>query len=318
MSVDGARRDRGAARSRLLATVLLLAACEREAVAPANVEGKLPPGVVAEVGPERIVTATVERVARAQGLAPRDARDAAISDALFAAFARETRGQASLAVSERSALSRVLLEQLRRQAVERGPATETELDTIAKERWTELDRPVTVRTTHALVRTKPGDDEPRARAIAEKLALALRGAASLQEFVERARAFSGAPFEVIVESLDPVTSDGRAFEPSKGPHGTPTGSYVEDYARAAHAIAAPGDHSPVTKTPYGFHVIRLDERLPEARVPLAERRAVLEAEATRRRAKKIVDELVEKAKAGTSIEVSRAAEELTSRVRVAP
>lgn len=318
MSVNEARRDRGAARSPLLVAVLLIGACEREAGAPTNVEGKLPPGVVAEVGPERIVSATVERVARAQGLTPRAARDAAISDALFAASARQTRGPAALAVSERSALSRALLEALRRQALAQGPAPDTELDTIAKERWPELDRPVTVRTTHALVRTKTGDDEVQARAVAEKLALALRGAGSRKEFVERARAFSAAPFEVIAESLDPVTHDGRAFEPSKGAHGTATGSYVEDYARAAHALAAPGDQSPVTKTRYGFHVIRLDERLPEARMPLAERRAVLEAEAMRRRAKKLVDDLVEKAKAGASIEVSRAAEELTSRVRVAP
>lgn len=319
MSAGWARRGRGDARSsRRLVMGLLLTACERETVAPSNVEGKLPPGVVAEVGRERIAATSVQRVARAQGIAVRDAREAAISDALFAAYARETQSPAALAVSERSALSRILLEEVRRQAAAKGAPTDAEIDTVTKERWPELDRPVTVRTTHALVRTKAGDDETKARALAEQLAIALRGAASTQEFTQRAKAFSAKPFEIVAESLDPVTSDGRAFDPTKGPHGAPAGSYVEEYARAAHALSAPGDQSPVTKTSFGFHVIRLDERLPEVRVPPDERRAALEGEVMRRRAKKIVDDLVEKAKSGSLVEVSRAAEELTSRVRVAP
>lgn len=318
MSARGARRDRGAhLRLCALVTALSVGACERDVATPSNVEGKLPPGVLAEVGPERILTETVERVARAQGLSLLSARDAAISDALFAARAREVEDPAALAVAERSALSRALLEQVRRQ-VAADPVTDAEIEAVTKDRWPELDRPVTVRTTHALVRVGEKDDPVRARATAERLALVLRGAASSKEFIERAKAFDAKPFEVIAEPLDPATSDGRAFDPARGPHGTITGSYVEDYTRAAHALASPGDQSPVTKTRFGFHVIRLEERLPEARVPLSERRVSLAPEVLRRRAKRYVDELVDKAKAGGSVEISRAAEELTSRVRVAP
>lgn len=312
------RRDHRARVLRVFAAALLCFGCERESAAPANVEAKLPPGVVADVGGERVAVATVERVAHAQGLSPEAARDAAISDALFAAFARETKGPAVLAVSERSALSRALLEEIRRNVASEGPPTDAEIELITKDRWPELDRPVTVRTTHALIRAQPNWDETKARATAERLRDTLRGATSAAEFLERAKAFDAKPFEVIAESLEPATVDGRAFDPARGPHGTITGSYVEDYTRAAHALVEPGDQSPVTKTRFGFHVIRLEERLPEARVPLAERRVSLAPEVMRRRAKRYVDGLVEKGKAGGSVEITRAAEELTSRVRVAP
>jgi peptidyl-prolyl cis-trans isomerase C len=172
-----------------------------------------------------------------------------------------------------------------------------------------------------VVRVPDGGDEQKAKALAEKLAVALRAAASPKEFVDRAKAFPAAPFEIIAESLDPVTSDGRAFDPYKGPHGTVTGSYVEDYARAAHAISTPGEQSPVTKTRFGFHVIRLDERLPEQRISPEVRRLGVTSEVSRRRAKRHTDELLERLKgagAGGAIETVRAAEELTSRVRVAP
>jgi hypothetical protein len=318
MSGRERRRDHGARALGVLVPALLATSCAPESAAPGNVEGKLPPGVVAQVGSERVLGASVARVARAQGLSAEAAREAAISDALFAALARETSGPAALAVAERSALSRVLLEEIRRQALSQGPATDAEIEIISKDRWPELDRPVTVRSSHALVRVKAGDDEAKARAAAERLAVTLRGAASAAEFIERAKSFDAKPFEVIAESLEPATVDGRAFDPAKGPHGTVTGSYVEDYTRAAHALASPGDQSPVTKTRFGFHVIRLEERLPEMRVSLAERRVSLEPEVLRRRAKRRVDELLEKAKAGGAIEISRAAEELTSHVRVAP
>jgi hypothetical protein len=319
MTVRGRCRPR-AARALLcpLLGAWLLIGCEREAPAPLRVEGKLPPGIVAEVAREVIAVSTVARIARAQGVSTRAARDSAVSDALFAAAAREMAEPTELAVAERSALARGLLEQIRAQAEAAGPPSDAENEAVMRERWPELDRPITVRTTHALVRVPEGGDEQKAKALAEKLATAVRGATSPKELVERAKAFPGAPFEIIAESLEPVTIDGRAFDPYKGPHGTVTGSYVEDYARAAHAISAPGEQSPVTKTRFGFHVIRLDERLPEQRVPPEVRRPTVTSEVFRRRAKRHTEELVERLKGGGAVETERAAEELTSRVRVAP
>jgi peptidyl-prolyl cis-trans isomerase C len=298
-----------------------LVGCERDAPGPLRVEGKLPPGVVAEVARERVAGSTVARIVRAQGVSARVARDNAVSDALFAAAAREIAEPAELAVAERSALARSLLEQIRAQAEAAGPPKEEEIEAVMRERWPELDRPITVRTSHALVRVPERGDEQKARVLADKLATAVSSAASPKEFLDRAKAFSATPFELIAESLDPVTSDGRAFDPFKGPHGTVTGSYVVEYARAAHAISTPGEQSPVTKTSFGFHVIRLDERLPEQRSAPEVRRSTVTAEVIRRRAKRHTDELVERLKgggAGGAVETARAAEELTSRVRVAP
>ena len=116
----------------------------------------LPPGTLAEVGPERIATATVERIAAAQGVAPRVALERALGDALFAREAESRLGPGMQKALVRAARARAVLQSFADRASE-GPPTDDAIRSIVAERWTELDRPESVRVTHAVALAKPGD-----------------------------------------------------------------------------------------------------------------------------------------------------------------
>jgi peptidyl-prolyl cis-trans isomerase C len=278
----------------------------------------LPSGVAASVGNELVLSDTVARIAAARGVELVRARELAIRDALFAAAARATRERADgVVVAERANLARRVLERFDQDADAAGPPTDAELAALTAERWVDFDRPPSVRTSHAVVRVKKPDDDAPARALAQRLAAALRGAATSAEFVERARAFPASPLEVVAEPLSPVTADGRMWEPTARP-GTQLPPVDVDYARAANALERPGEQSPLVKSAFGYHVIFLDERLPERRVTLDERRAALHGDVVVRRAKKQLDEALALLRRGTPIEIERSADSLTELVVVAP
>jgi hypothetical protein len=247
----------------------------------------LPSGVAASVGTELVLAGTVARIASARGIERETARELAIRDALFAAAVRANPSRAdSVAVAERANLARLVLEDLERHAKAAGAPTDSELDAVVAERWTDFDRPPSARTTHAVVLVKKPGDDAEARAVAERLATALRGASTSEEFTRRAQGFPAAPFEIRAERLPPVTADGRMWDPVGRP-GANYGTLDGDYARAANAIERAAEQSPIVKTAFGYHLIFLDERLPERRVPVDERRAALHDDIVARRAKKL-------------------------------
>jgi peptidyl-prolyl cis-trans isomerase C len=242
----------------------------------------------------------------------------AISDALFAAWARADSANApAVVVAERAALGRALLEQLEAQATALGPPSDTELDALVAERWTEFDRPPRVRTTHAVILVKKPEDAAPVQALAQKLASELDGSTESALFVEKARAFDAKPFELVAERLSPVTADGRVWDPDARP-GQQFGTYEVDYARAANALERPGDHSPVVKTVFGSHVILLEERLPELRVPLEERRAALHDDVISRRTKKLLESTLAELHNTTAVERERTEDVLTELVSRSP
>ncbi len=290
-----------------------VAACADREPPPESLTARLPPGVVARVADSAISARTVERIATAQGLAPAAARERAIEDALFARAARAALPRDLSASAERAVLARALLEELLRQARAQGPVTQAELDAIIRERWYELDRPKAVRTTHAVVMPKPGE-EAKAAALAEAIRRSASGAKDASDFRKRAESVDEQGLTVRVEQLPFITADGRSFQqdalrpPSEGT------SYDLDFARAASAIAEVGGLSPVTKTPFGYHVIYLEERLPEHRLTPEQARALLGEEAIAKRAARAEAALVKELQAKTVPEVARAADELTARV----
>jgi hypothetical protein len=197
-----------------------------------------------------------------------------------------------------------------------GPGTDSEVNEVTAERWLEFDRPPSVRTAHAVVLVKKTDEAAPARALAERLAAALRGITVGAEFLERARAFPAPPpLSITAEQLSPVTADGRMWEHGPRPQVV---TLDPDYTRAAHALKHPGDQSPIVKSAFGYHVIFLEELVPEQRVPLEERRALLNDEIVTRRAKKLLEATLTRLRQATPFEVVRAADSLTALVPTAP
>lgn len=299
--------------------VLVTLGCSAAAERPQSESAELPEGVVARVGELEIFERTVLDIARAQKIAPRAALERAISDALFAsAAADEPKLLELLPVVARSAHARALLDALREEAQNAGPPTEQEIAELTAERWAELDRPPTARTTHVVVLVKKPEEDEKARALAERIAKELAGAATTEEFEERAKAVPAEGLEVRVERLPAVAGDGRVYFPEGAPRGQERTTFDAAFAAAAVALSEPGEQSPVIRSAFGYHVLRLEERYPEQRVPLEERRSILEPEVYSRRAERTLSRLLEELKRGAKIERLRAADDLTSRVPVAP
>jgi peptidyl-prolyl cis-trans isomerase C len=298
---------------------LSLSACREDRPVALSHSAELPSGIVARVGNEDVSVETVARIASAAGVSPEAARDRAVADALFASGLRADPSRTALvAVSERGVLARMLLENLREKARGGGPASEAEVESQTRERWLELDRPESVRVTHAVVLTKSAADDAPAKALAHKLADAVRGVQSSAEFLRRANALPKEALELRAEALPPVFPDGRMWDPAPVPPQRLSGTLDPDFTRAAHALHQPGQQSPILKTPFGYHVILLDERLPAVKLSFEERRERLTDVVLALRAKAELDALLEGLKQQTPVELPRSVDELTARVLAAP
>jgi hypothetical protein len=275
--------------------------------------------MAARVGSDDVPLATVQRIASARGVTPQAARDLAVVDALFAQGARAAGPSEKVRTAERGVLARALLEEFRQRGREPGPATDAEVTALTKERWIELDRPAAVRVTHVVVLAKKPEDREPGRAIAERVAAALQGATKSDDFEKRVEGLGTKEIGVKVERLSPVTTDGRMFELAvAGRPPTEMGGLDETFTRAAHALQKRGDLSPIVATPFGFHVIFLEERFAPEQPSLEERRQLLTPEIQSRRAERALAEAKQRLKAGTAVEVARDVETLTALVPVAP
>ena len=298
----------------LLATALLVAtACDAPAPPPPPAPPKvsaasLDASTIARVGDAPVRSEEVARIAAAQSISVKEARDLAIRDALFAEEAR-ARGvdvdpQVNAAAS--GVLARALVQQIAAEAEARGPVTDEELDAVTARHWTELDRPEAARVVHAVVmlpKDAPADRRASAIALADAIRKSVspaideahrtsppsaeqRGAEDPVVAVFK-KAIADVPknnLEVRVEPLSPVVPDGRTLDGQR---------YDETFAKAAMDLAKRGDLSPVTETPFGFHVMLLLERVPGHSVPREERRAMVREEVMSTRARAAKDKLLE-------------------------
>lgn len=294
-----------------------LLACR--ALPPSPSAGAFENDDVAIVASDRVSLTTVDRIAGKQGLRRHDAVNVAIRDAVFGAAGRERLGQFALTGIERSASARTLLEHVVLSAKGMGPPTAPELTEAAQARWWEFDRPPMRRVTHAVAMASKSEEEPKARALAERILASVKHASDAAAFKRLASEASAEEQPVRVEDLDPVTADGRALDP-EAPHppGFVAASFDPDFVRAAFAIDAPLHTSPIVKTRFGYHVIFLVEEVPERRVPLEGLRTQLAQVVIDHRSKVLFEELKETVRKKTPIEVDRAASELTATLRVVP
>lgn len=308
------------ARTRRVSLIVAFAAaCSQRRGAPEPSRGALAPGVAALVGSDEVSLATVARIAEAQGVSLAEARRRGVTDALYAAGTRaDATKRALVDGAERGVFARVMLERIGAEARALGPPTDAEVRELTLAHWPELDRPLSAQTTHAVVLVKRPADDARARALATELALALKGARDGDELIKRAQAFPKGDLEIVSEHLPPVTPDGSMWDPNGQPPKPVAGALDPDFTRAALALTEPGEQSGIVKSAFGYHVIELDRRFPEHRVPLEERRGLLADETYTRRARRELDELRARLYAATPVSSERAVDALTALVPVAP
>lgn len=279
--------------------------------APTDV--RLPAGTLARVGSEQIATATVERIAAAQEVTSRVAVERAVGDALFACEGQATLNPAMQATLVRAATSRALLQEFADQAMAQGPPSDEEIRTIVAERWTEFDRPESVRVTHAVALAEPkAPKRGEARKLAESIRRAVQSLHTPEEFMRAAQAVPAGGLRVVAERLPFIAADGRGMA-SELPH-LPEGSYDVAFAKAANALGEPGAVSEVVESDFGFHVLLLEERLPARKVPLEDLRRALGPEMVSRRASQRRRELTERLRRDTRVEVARDVELSTQKL----
>jgi hypothetical protein len=184
--------------------------------------------------------------------------------------------------------------------------------------WLNVDRPAAFQTTHAVVLTGPDvspADEQAAHALAEQIRRAVLDATTTDEFKTKAAAVPSAGLTVKVEDLEPVTNDGRVVR-LRARAGEPIARYDQTFATAAATLDAVGATSPIVKSAFGFHVLRLVRVLPELRVAADERRVLAHRDIINERAKQRLGDMLRTAREEIAVEVERSSEEATARVRV--
>lgn len=301
----------GSGTARRLAPLILLAsaaACSDSAHGAPPEQAALGDDAAARVGSDVIPKALVAKVAADQAVAPREAVRRLIDDAVSANGAR-SRGL------DRSHPAAWLLTAARaRWAAERslaeargsGPLSDAEIVEVTRQHWREVDRPEAVRVVHALVQRPKKPDEAAyasARALAAQLREAVLSAKDGDDFQARAKAVPHpAELDVIVQPLPLFAVDGAITEGE--------GGMVESFAKAAHTLTKAGETSRVVETPFGWHVIRLIERIPEERMPLDARRAAFAEEAFMQRARKLSEARLAALRPSAPVEISPSAERL--------
>lgn len=318
MAPGGARARSGCAATWLLAqglaAALILTSCGNGKPPLRRATGALPSGVVARVGTSQIAEAMVARIVAVQAVSPKKALEHAVTDALFGLEASLRLPATRRAPVERAAFARALLESLDQSAVSQGPPSAAEIERITEERWVDLDRPVSVLVSHAVALFPKNGERVRALAVARAIQQAVHGIQVVDGFLKAARSVPAGEIVVRAERLPYLTADGRAISPEADRPRTPAGSFDPTFAAAANALSKPGDQSEIVETRFGYHIIFLQDRLPERRVPERERRAALGSEVQSRRADALRRELLTTLKANTRVEVRRDADEQTARL----
>ncbi len=175
----------------------------------------------------------------------------------------------------------------------RSTITDAELSELTRLHWTEVDVDERVKVVHvAALRSKIS--EPEARRALESLRAELDASADLATFDRVAgphvRESKGA---LVLQMLDTFTTDGRATE------GT-VNSFDKAFVRSAFSLTMDAPLSPISESPFGWHLILLLARHPARHIPEAERRALFEPEAQTNRVHACLSALTKRLRAASS------------------
>jgi hypothetical protein len=264
--------------------------------------------VAARVGTDVIPMSLVIKVANVQHITAREALRRLVDDAVSANAARARGLDKQLPASWRltSARARFAADRLASDAKLAGLPTDEEVAQLTARYWREVDRPAAIHVVHVLAQRPKTPDraaEALARAFAEKARDAVVSAKSSEEFQEKAKALPHPGVEVVVQGLPAFTRETKVTEGNDG---------VMDkaFTKAAFELAEVGDTSPVIESEFGWHVIRLEERIPEQRMPLEARRIAFTDEAYTLRASTATAARLTAQRAATPIEIAPSAEQL--------
>jgi len=287
---------------------------------PTMAEGSLPPGQIAGVGPDAVTDSLLQRAAAAGHTSLEQALQGIASDLLFGLEAERVLPSGVVQQIERAGLARALLERVKLEEQPRGALSAADRNHLMERLWLKVDRPPSVRVTHAVVLLDAANKrEVEAKAVAEAIRLATAGATTSVDFIAKSQAVPVGKFSVRTESLPPVTADGRVVNlDTANQPGDPSQRFELAFARAASALSSVGQQSEVIRSSYGFHVIRLDEKLPAFQLPPAEAQAILNQALTTERTAERLSKLTAPLNPERTVQLERSARELLGKITLEP
>jgi hypothetical protein len=271
------------------ARVALLAAACNERPVPPDAHVALEGGTRARVESTTISPALVESVALAKGARASEAAADLVDDELLARGARwhglehDPAVQWSMTADLAGRTARRMLDAARAL----GPPSEDEL--------------ATRRVVHAIVVRSPSVAPEDAHSLAAAIERAVVHAPSPEEFERRASRVPHEFARVVVERIGPFGPDGK----------TASGEGLDaTFVTAAFSLHTPGDTSPIVETRFGWHVIRLVDRLPVDPSAVADRRRELDSAVLELRARSALGALLRARRDRTSVRIEGAADAL--------
>ncbi len=245
-------------------------------------------GDVARVGDTAIPVALVAQVSAVRGLAPRSTLDLLVDDALAAQGAR-ARGldrEPAIVWATTGALARREVARLAEEARSLGPPSDDELATLG--------------VVHAVVMHSAALTEVRARATIAAVRKAVLAARTPEEFESLALAVPHQGMRMVAQPVSGLRADGHEFD--------------ANFVAAAFALRSIAETSPIVETSFGWHVIRLVERVPPDPAQAEPRRREIADSVQAMRTRGRVGLVLEEARERMSVELTPAAEGLMSQV----
>lgn len=199
-------------------------------------------------------------------------------------------------MTEESFKARIVEQTLHEAVVEREVSSKLAVDEAAIKKFYDenpkyFDQPEQVRASHVLISTMdqatqqdlPEDKKKEAKATAEKvLARAKKG----EDFAALAKEFS----------QDPGSKD------NGGEYTFPRGKMVKEFEESAFSLK-PGEVSDLVTTKFGYHIIKLSEKLPAGMEPLAKAHDNIKRYLTQEGVRQKLPEFYEKVKKEAELEI---------------
>lgn len=249
--------------------------CHRSQSSPAALNG-----AVARVGSTAVSASFVASAAAAKGVATGRALEDVVDDELLAQGARDQHLDRAPTVgwATASVLANRLTAHLEGAARAAGPPTEDELSSRV--------------VVHAVVQPSSGLSRAESRALASRIEEAVAGAASADDFERRARSVRSGKATILVERVGPFGADGTISN----------GRVDLGFLAAAFSLRTVGQTSPVVETPFGWHVLKLADRIAADPSVIESRRTDLASAVIELRARAALDAVLEARRSRTAIE----------------
>ena len=176
--------------------------------------------------------------------------------------------------------------------------TDADIEKFYRENQDRFKMPESVNAAHILISTMPDPNAAKKPDAAAQAKLDQGAKAKAEKILAQLK--QGADFAKLAaqeSSCGSKTNGGNLGEFQRG-------AMVPEFEKAAFALTKPGELSPVVKTQFGYHIIRLNSKKAAGVAPLAQVRETIRGSLLNQALGKAVDDAVEAAKKSMKVTVT--------------